>query len=90
MLDTTIKNHTFYFGKAETYLDNDYPKDWEAGWEFRLVIDEDVGEIRIEDMCGRYVPMQWQSIHKLKKAIAAVERELIDSVLGEWNNEHSV
>lgn len=86
MLDTTIKNHTFYFGKSD-YEGTD---DWEAGWDFRLVIDEDNGEIKIQDNCGRYVPMIWQDIHKLKKALASVERELVDSVLGEWHNEASV
>ncbi len=88
----TIKNHTFYFGKSD-YKKSNYdepPLNWEDGWDFRLVIEEDNGEIRIEDTCGRYVPMTWQSIHKMKKAIAAVERELVDSVLGDWTNEQSV
>jgi len=83
----TIKNHTFYFGKSEVERNEN---GWEPGWDFRLVIEEDAGEVLIEDSCGRYVPVVFQDIHKLKKAIAAVERELIDSVLGEWNNEQSV
>ena len=85
MTDLMIKKHTFYFGKS----DYEGKEGWEAGWDFRILINEDNGEIHIEDTCGRSLPMVWQDIHKLKKAIASVERELISSCLGEWDDQAS-
>lgn len=85
----TINNHTFYFAKSE-YEGHMSDGGWEAGWDFRLVIDEHLGELRIEDRAGRYVPMVWQDLHKMKKAIASVEHKLVDSMLEKYSNEQSV
>jgi hypothetical protein len=79
----TIETHTIYFGKQDPTGTTSQPKDWEPGWDFRIRIVEEEGEIKIEDSCGRVVPMMWQDIHKLQTALNTVTGEIHKSVLGD-------
>jgi len=79
-------NHTFYFGKVPPeYQDmhnEDLPEDWEPNWYYRLrIVDEDQ-EIKIEDSCGRMVPIAWNQLFTLEKAFIAVVDELAARTFG--------
>jgi hypothetical protein len=87
-----IKLHTFYFGKIDPKNDweDSEPEGWEPGWYYRVVIKEDVGEIHIEDTCGRFFPLQWQSLLLLQKTLNNVGAELIRSILGDTTDPNNV
>ena len=85
-----IDPHTFYFGKSDPSYGQAAPVGWEPGWDFRIVIKEDVGEINIEDTCGRYIPMQWTTIFKLNHALNQVGTSLSKAVLGDMADPDNV
>lgn len=79
-------NHTFYFGKVppehlEIHNESS-PKGWEPGWYYRLRIVDDDQEIKIEDSCGRMVPIPWNQLFTLEKAFIAVVDELAARTFG--------
>lgn len=79
-------NKYFYFGKVEDeFVENfgmDYPDGWEEGYFFRIRIDEDNLEIKVEDSCGRMVPLSFNDIHSFISTLKNVEKEIVEVVTG--------
>lgn len=81
-MDTQVQNHMFYFGK-DTYGDEDSPPTgWVKGWYFRVLIDTEGEMIKLEDTCGRHIPISFENIWELIKTLHSVQDELVASLIG--------
>ena len=83
-----VNNKYFYFGKMspEVMEMMDVPDGWEDGWCFRIRIDTEEEEIKIEDCCNRMVPMAFNDLYQFIGILQKVQNELITSLVGAPNN----
>jgi hypothetical protein len=85
-LNITVKNKYHYFGKTPADYEEEAKEGWEPGWYFRIVIETNAEDIRVEDCLGRYVPINFTAINELTQVVQKVQQEIICAVVGAPNN----
>lgn len=83
-----VKNKFFYFGEIEEYNKGlvEPPEGWEQGYYYRFEIQPEDEAIILEDVFGRFIPIDWGSLWQLRGAIEKVNMELLKSVIGAPDN----
>lgn len=63
----------YYFSKVpKGWREKSLISGFNSKYYFRLRIEEDQGEVKIEDSCGRMVPIFFPNLKKLKKTLTKV------------------
>lgn len=73
-------NRYYYFGTPADEHKEDHerelPKDWLENTYFRVRVEYDDEEIKIEDSCGRMVPFSFTDIKELRKVLKTIKKEV--------------
>jgi len=82
-----VNNKWFYFGKIplEHMEEHDGQEGWEEGYYFRIAIDTENEEFKVEDTCGRVVPLCFENLFEFQQVLAKVQGELLSTLIGAPN-----
>lgn len=81
MKTTKWSNPYMYFAPMN-FNWGDEPAGWEQGYQFRIRISYGDEEIKFEDTCNRMVPICFEDIRALRKALKKVEKHIISQAIG--------
>lgn len=77
-----IKGNYIYFNKVpKEWREDSDTREWNSKYYFRIRIEYEEEEVKIEDGCGRMVPLMITDINEFIDALKVAQQEIYNKVI---------